>query len=319
MPAEAYGVVLKTFWTDPDIKRKLTRDQKHLFLYLCTSPHSNMIGVYYCPIAYMANEADLSLEEIRRCLSGALAPHVTYDEQTEEVFVHALAKHGIGAELKIGKDGKPDRRIEGVRRQIEAVHSPRLRRAFIERYGAAYHLQMTLPDQREAPSEPLASPLLSPSEALAVAGTEPELISSKASPSGAAREQTHGGEMSRGELLGRLRKVCAPRNAKIAEEAMRSNADIADRLAKVYTYAELAQAAAGRRARIERGEIPSMPPGCGWTLRVWWDKEPIRNQVDLDLGAYHAMPPPTPELAGKRGGTSGIAEVLDFTKFARGA
>lgn len=169
MAGENYRRVVPTFWTDPDVKRKLTREQKLLLLYFCTSPHSNMIGVYYCPLAYASNEADLPVDDIRRALAGPLAGFVTYDEETEEVFVHALAKHNIGDELTAaGKNGKPDHRIAGVEKLLEAVHSPRLRRAFLTRYADAYRLTMPLPDQREAPSEPLASPLGSPSEAIAV-------------------------------------------------------------------------------------------------------------------------------------------------------
>ena len=169
MAGENYRRVVPTFWTDPDVKRKLTRDQKLLLLYFCTSPHSNMIGVYYCPLAYAANETDLPMDDIRRAVAGALAAFLTYDEETEEVFVHALAKHNVGDELTAdGKNGKPDHRIAGVAKLLEAVHSPRLRRAFLQRYAGPYRLTMPLPDQREAPSEPLASPSPSPSEAIAV-------------------------------------------------------------------------------------------------------------------------------------------------------
>ena len=117
--------------------------------------------------------------------------------------------------------------------------------------------------------------------------------------------------------MGCIRKACAPRHGKVSDADMRTNADIADRLAKSYSFEELLQAVAGRRARIERGEIPSMPPGCAWSLRVYWDKDPIRNQIDQDLGAYHATSPPGPPSEDQRGGMASVGELMDFTRFAR--
>lgn len=183
--------MVPNFWTDPDIKRKLTRDEKHLLLYCFTSPHSkgSMTGVYYCPLEYVANETDLPVKEVQRMLAGPLAPFVSYDETTEEVFVHAFAKHNVGEELKIGDSGKEDRRIEGVRRQVRAIHSLRVQRLFLERYGSAFHLNMSVPDLREAPCKPLGSPLeggadapISPSEAIALHSIPSHDIVSPASP-----------------------------------------------------------------------------------------------------------------------------------------
>jgi hypothetical protein len=170
---EEYRRIVLTFWTDPEVKRPLTRDQKLLLLYFCTSPHSNMIGLYYCPLAYASNETDIPVEEVRKHVHGPLAKFLSYDEQTEEVFVHALAKHNLGDELTIGTDKrtgdpKPDHRIGAVKKLLEACHSTRLVRLFLQKYGERYHLEMPLPDNREAPTEPLASPYPSPSEAKAV-------------------------------------------------------------------------------------------------------------------------------------------------------
>jgi hypothetical protein len=170
MPAAEYGIIVKSFWHDPTIRRKLTKDQKHLLLYLFTSPHSKgrMIGVYHLPLEYAAAEAELTVDDVRAYLAGPLAPFVSYDGETDEVFVHAFAKYNVGEDLRVGKGGEPDRRIEGVRRQVKAIHSSRLRGLFLERYNTPYRLGMHAEmEGNTSPSEGASMPLTSPSEAIA--------------------------------------------------------------------------------------------------------------------------------------------------------
>jgi 5-methylcytosine-specific restriction endonuclease McrA len=82
-----YGRIRHTFWTDPDIKRVLTSEQKALLLYFFTSPHSNLIGLYYCPLSYAAAEVGLPIEQVRLWTFGALSRFVTYNEASEEVRI----------------------------------------------------------------------------------------------------------------------------------------------------------------------------------------------------------------------------------------
>ena len=163
MAGENYRRVVPSFWTDPDIKRALTLEDKALLLYYFTSPHSNMIGLYYCPPAYVAAETGLPVAVIVNALERQLAPFVTYDPETEEVFVHRAARHQVGEELQ-GKD----HRKKAVPRLLEGVHSARLKRAFLLKY-AAWDLGVSLPEDTQAPSKPL--PRASEAIAVAVAGT----------------------------------------------------------------------------------------------------------------------------------------------------
>lgn len=171
MAGENYRRVVPSFWTDPDLKRKFTLGQKALLLYFFTSPHSNMIGLYFLPLEYVAAETGLSVEDIRRDLVGVLAPFVSYDEETEEVLVRRAAFHQMG-ELH-----GADKRKEGVRRLLEGIHSARLKRAFLEEY-AGWDLGVKPPDTRKKPlTKPLTKPLSDAAEgaiqaiAVAVAAT----------------------------------------------------------------------------------------------------------------------------------------------------
>lgn len=167
MAGENYRRIVPSFWTDPDIKRHLALEDKMLLLYYFTSPHSNMIGLYYCPIAYAAAETGLSAAAIKDSLAHQLAPFVTFDTETEEVLVHAAARHQIGAELQ-----GEDHRKKAVRRLLEGSHSSRLKRAFLLKY-ATWNLGVLIPEDAGAPLEPLQSPLQAPTQAIAgaVAGT----------------------------------------------------------------------------------------------------------------------------------------------------
>lgn len=127
MAQEAYAPIRLTFWRDPDIKRPLTLEQKALLLYLFSSPHSNMIGLYYLPIAYIQNETGLDEATITDWIEGALAPFVSYDHRTEEVLVHRGIDHRVDGVLSAN-----DKRLKAARKMIEAAHSSLLVHRLLE-------------------------------------------------------------------------------------------------------------------------------------------------------------------------------------------
>ena len=58
-----YGVVSPQFWIGATGKRlRGNPDAQLLALYLMTSPHATMIGVFHCPILYMAHETGMPFE-----------------------------------------------------------------------------------------------------------------------------------------------------------------------------------------------------------------------------------------------------------------
>lgn len=124
-----YCRIAPTFWTDPDVRRRLSREQKHLLLYYFTSPHTNMAGLFYCPIAYAAAEAELPAADVEAWIAGPLAPFLTFDPDTDEVLVHRAAKHQIGDILM-----PRDNRAKGLRRVLADTHSKRLVARFFELY-----------------------------------------------------------------------------------------------------------------------------------------------------------------------------------------
>ncbi len=142
--SEVYRKIVLSFWTDHDIRR-LTLEQRALLLYFFTSPHSNMIGLYFLPIGYVLVETGIASEAVLSHLTGALSRFVTYDRETEEVFVHNMARYQITDVLKAD-----DNRKLSVQRLLAKTASSRLRHQFLTRYA---HWDLVVPTSTEAPPQ----------------------------------------------------------------------------------------------------------------------------------------------------------------------
>ena len=151
-----YSVVSPRFWIGATGKE--LRGNAHaqvLALYLMTSPHANMIGVFHCPLIYMAHETGLGMEGASKALQSLIeAKFCTYEESSETVFVHRMAAFQIGDQLS-----EQDKRCKGVEREWNNIPSAQLRQAFFAIYSGAFHLPKQAKKTRgtEAPSKPQRS------------------------------------------------------------------------------------------------------------------------------------------------------------------
>ena len=68
-----YGKISPSFWTGKTGKAIKAGGQEAVVvaMYLMSSPHSNMIGMYYLPMMYLAHEAGLGLEGASKGLRRA--------------------------------------------------------------------------------------------------------------------------------------------------------------------------------------------------------------------------------------------------------
>jgi hypothetical protein len=132
-----YGVVKPSFWTGAT-GRALRHDvdAQVVALYLMTSPHANIIGVFRCPIGYIAAETGRPFEGASKGLLKLVAMgFCTVDSETETVWVHEMARFQIGEVLK-----GADKRVKHVARFFNEIENPRIKRAFFDKYGSAYQL-----------------------------------------------------------------------------------------------------------------------------------------------------------------------------------
>ena len=154
-----YGTVSPKFWTGGT--GKLLRGDagaQVLALYLMTCPHANMIGVFHCPVLYMAHETGLGMEGASKALLRLIeAGYCTYEEDTETIFVHRMASFQVAESLKPG-----DNRIKGVERELSNISSDSIRAQFLAMYSVAFQLfqeQKNTDEKRpsKAPSKALSS------------------------------------------------------------------------------------------------------------------------------------------------------------------
>jgi hypothetical protein len=133
-----YAKVAPQFWTGKTGKALKAAGPETVIvgLYLMTSPHANMIGVYHCPLAYIAFDTGLGLEGASKGLQSAIeADFCTYEAESDYVFVHEFAAYQIGDEL----DPK-DNRCKGVKSEIDKVPKGKCWQGFRARYAVPFNL-----------------------------------------------------------------------------------------------------------------------------------------------------------------------------------
>ena len=134
-----YSVVSPAFWIgDTGKALRGDKDAQLLALYLMTSPHSNMTGVFHCPILYMAHEIGLPLEGATEALARLIeAGFCEYEDVSETVFVVRMARFQIASSLKPG-----DKRILGLKKELSKMQSKHMQSRFIAIYSEAFCLNL---------------------------------------------------------------------------------------------------------------------------------------------------------------------------------
>lgn len=175
-----YSAVVPTFWTGKTGReiRALGPECQVVALYLLTSPHSNMIGLYYLPKLFISHETGLTIEGASKALRSLSEVHFcTYNEDSETVFVHEMARYQIGADLVA-----TDKRVKGVENELKKLHNNPLLNAFLKRYAGAYHLDFD--DEDASPIEAPSKPLRSQDQDRTGSGQDQEEVPSAATPHG---------------------------------------------------------------------------------------------------------------------------------------
>lgn len=148
-----YGVVSPKFWIGETGKQLRGDAQAQvLALYLMTSPHATMTGVYHCPVLYMAHETGLGMEGASKALARLIeVGFCTFDEASEYVFVTRMAAFQIGEQLK-----PDDKRVIGVGREVDKMPEGPVKSRFLAIYSVAFNLpsEQKKASPSKAPSKP---------------------------------------------------------------------------------------------------------------------------------------------------------------------
>ena len=119
-------------------------------MYLLTCPQANMLGLFYCPVMFIAHETGLGFEGASKGLQSAIeAGFCEYDEDSEVVWVVEMARYQIGETLK-----PADKRVAGVQNEYNAVPQNPFLSMFYDKYAAAFCME-----NRREQGSPLEAPL----------------------------------------------------------------------------------------------------------------------------------------------------------------
>ena len=160
----SYSTVSPKLWigrTGRSLRRCL--EAQVVAAYLISSPHDNMLGLYYLPLESISNDTGLTREEVNagmnRCIEVGFCQ---YDGATEMVWVINMAKYQVGSDLKVN-----DNKVRGVRAAYADLPENPFLGPFFDRYAKDFHLET----RREG--KPLASPFQAPLEGLGSPLPEP--------------------------------------------------------------------------------------------------------------------------------------------------
>ena len=133
-----YAKIGPTFWTGKTGKEIKKRGANAVVMaaYLMSSPHSNMLGLYYQPLLYAAHETGLGLEGATEGLQSCVeAGFCAYDRETEMVWVFEMAQYQIAEALEV-----KDNRCKGVQKDYDALQECPFLGEFFDKYAAAFHM-----------------------------------------------------------------------------------------------------------------------------------------------------------------------------------
>ena len=131
-----YRTIAASFWTDPKVK-KLSPNDKLLFLYLITNPHTHVSGIYHLDLKYAATDLGYPMNTLSRSLDTlSSAGLCAYDESTEVIWVKKM----------MGYQGRGDKNVRSAAHHIrEDLHHSVLIREFLTEYpGVAALIPDTL-------------------------------------------------------------------------------------------------------------------------------------------------------------------------------
>lgn len=151
-----YAIIKPAFWLGKTGKTFRGDMQAQLVaIYLMTSPHSSMIGVYHCPIMYIAYETGMTPEGASKGLRSLIdSGFCTFDRDTDTVFVVNMLRYQVGDNLS-----PKDNRVKAIKKAYLDLPETNQKQDFACKYWELLGIEKPAekPSYKEAPSKPLRS------------------------------------------------------------------------------------------------------------------------------------------------------------------
>ena len=104
--AATYRKIFPSFWTDSKVDEDFTPEDKFIYLYLLTNPHTNICGCYEIGFKQMSRDTGYNEETIKHLINRMEAIHkvIRYDRSTKEVLILNWGKYNWSSseDLKTG-------------------------------------------------------------------------------------------------------------------------------------------------------------------------------------------------------------------------
>lgn len=84
-----------SFWTDPKIADDFAPEDKYLYLYLLTNPHTNLCGCYEISFKQIADETGYSKQTVEKLITKIEKEHhvIVYSKKTRELLLVNWSKY----------------------------------------------------------------------------------------------------------------------------------------------------------------------------------------------------------------------------------
>lgn len=123
-----YRNISMDFWQDSKVVDDFTPEDRYMYLYCMTNPHTNLCGCYEVSIKQIANETGYNSDSVERLLKRLDSAHnvLRYSAQTKELLILNWCRYNWSASDKLNKP---------LLSEIRKVKNDRFREYLAARYN----------------------------------------------------------------------------------------------------------------------------------------------------------------------------------------
>lgn len=123
-----YRNISMAFWTDSKVVEEFTPEDRYIYLYCMTNPHTNLCGCYEVSPKQIAYETGYNIDTVERLLKRLDAAHnvIRYNTSTKELLVLNWCRYNWSCSEKLDKP---------LLREIRAVKCDRFREYLAGHYN----------------------------------------------------------------------------------------------------------------------------------------------------------------------------------------
>ena len=113
-----YRKINTSFWQDSKISEQMNINERYVFLYLLTNPHTNLSGIYEITRKQICDETGFSKEELNKLMKRLISLKlIHYDEETSEVLITNWSRYNWTSSAQL---------LKGVENELIYVKSLKL-------------------------------------------------------------------------------------------------------------------------------------------------------------------------------------------------